>query len=155
MLSLVLMASFAVPVLGATSQDVTVTATPSYISINNTPGSFDFALVTEGGTPNTTTSWFSVTNDSTVNINASVGSNGWSGTTAWTYGASAPDTGQLKASDGDGLYDVTVPSGSSALLHTTVVAGTDFTWELQLDCPSTFSHGAEQTTTVTISAAAS
>jgi len=154
-LALVLTLSLGIPALAATSDDVTVTATPSYISISNLPATFDFATVDESGTPNTTTGWFTITNDSTVNITVSIGCNGWSGTTPWTYGIAAPDTGQLKASDNDGLYNVTVPSGSTAELHTTGTPGTNVLWELQLDCPTTFSHGYEQTTTVTVSAAAS
>lgn len=154
-LALVLVLSLAMPVLAATSDDVTVTATPSYISIDNDPAVFDFATVDESGTPNTTTGWFTITNDSTVNITVSIGCNGWSGTTPWTYGAAGADTGQLKASDNDGLYDVTVPNGSTAELHTTGTPGTNVQWELQLDCPTSFTHGYEQTTTVTVSAAAS
>ncbi len=154
-LALVLTLSLAMPVLAETSAEVTVTATPSYISITNLPASFDFATVDESGTPNTTTGWFTITNDSTVNITVSIGCNGWSGTSSWTYGASGADTGQLKASDNDGAYDVVVPNGSTAELHTTGAPGTNVSWELQLDCPTTFSHGYEQTTTVTVSAAAS
>ena len=150
-----LVLSLGVPILAATSDEVTVTATPSYVSISNLPVSFDFATVAESGTPNTTTGWFTVTNDSTVNITVSIGCDGWSGTTAWTYGVAGADTGQLKASDNDGVYDVTVPNGSTAELHTTVTSGTNVQWELQLNCPTSFSHGAEQTTTVTVSAAAS
>ncbi len=154
-LAVMLALSLGIPVLALTSDDVTVTATPSYISIDNNPAIFDFAMVDESGTPNTTTGWFTITNDSTVNITISIGCNGWSGTTPWTYGIAGADTGQLKASDNDGLYDVTVPSGSTAALHTTGTPGTNVLWELQLDAPTSFSHGYEQTTTVTVSAAAS
>ena len=154
-LVVVLVLSLGIPVLAATSDTVTVTATPSYISIANAPGTFDFAVVVESATPNTTTGWFTITNGSTVNITVSIGSNGWSGTSSWTWGVAGADTGQLKASDNDGLYDVTVPSGSSTALSTTSTPGDDVLWELQLDCPTSFSHGYEQTTTVTVSAAAS
>ncbi len=61
---------------------------------------------------------------------------------------------QLKASDNDGAYDVTVPNGSTSTLHTTSTPGANVDWELQLDCPTSFTHGYEQTTTVTVSAAA-
>jgi len=154
-LSLILLLSFAVPVLAETSQDVTVTATPSYISIANAPNSFDFGEVDASSTPDTTTGWFTVTNSSSVDITVSIGCNGWSGTSSWTYGAPGADTGELDASDDDGAYDVSVPNGSTAVLHTTVTPGANFNWELQLDAPTSFTHGHEQTTTVTISAAAS
>ena len=155
LVALVLLLGTAIPVFAATSDDVTVTATPSYISMTSAPTSFDFGTIAESATPNTTTGWFTVTNDSTVNIVLSIGCNGWSGTSSWTYGASGADTGQLRASDDDGAYDVVVPNGSTAELHTTSTPGDDVSWELQLDCPSTFSHGYEQTTTVTVSIAAS
>jgi len=154
-LALVLILSLGIPALAATDADVTVTATPSYISIANAPGTFDFATVDEEGTPDTGTGHFTVTNDSTVNITLSIVCDGWAGTTSWTYGASAPDTGQLKASDNDGLYDVTVDDVTPAVLSTTSTPGDDILWELQLECPTTFSHGYEQTTIVTVSAAAS
>ena len=59
--------------IAATSQDVTVTATPSFISISNSPGSYDFGLITESGTPNTGTGYFTVTNTSTVATDINIG----------------------------------------------------------------------------------
>ena len=154
-LAIVLVLSLGIPVLALTSADVTVTATPSYISITNAPGDFDFATVDESSTPDTTTSYFTITNDSTVNITVSIVCVGWAGTTPWTYGAAGADTGQLKTSDGDGAYDVIVDDVTPITLSTTSTPGDDVLWELQLECPTTFSHGYEQTTTVTVSAAAS
>jgi hypothetical protein len=148
--------------IAATSQDVTVTATPSFISISNTPGSYDFGLISESGTPNTGTGHFTVTNTSTVDTDISIGCDGWSGgASPWTYGASAADTARLLASatqggtggsGGAGSYDVTAPSGSTALLCDGLTASTGFAWELQLEAPSSFGHGDQQTTTVTITA---
>jgi len=150
--------------LAATSQDVTVTATPSFISIGNSPGSYDFGLIIESGTPNTGTGYFTVSNNSTVATDINIGCNGWSGgSTPWTYGASGADTGRLLSSatqggaggsTGAGNYDVAVPNGSTALLCDALAATTGFAWELQLEAPSSFGHGDEQTTTVTITAVA-
>lgn len=142
--------------LAATSQNVTVTATPTFISITNdsaTGNNFDFGVIAASSTPDTTEDYFTVTNDSTVNIDVSIVCDGWAGTTAWTYGAANPDTARLNASDGDAAYNVVVDDTTPATLHTTATAGADFTWELQLETPTSFSHGAQQTTTVTISAA--
>ena len=143
-----------VPVSGAfaaTSQNVTVTATPSYVSIANSPGLFDFAGVAAGVDEDTTTGYFTITNTSGVTIDITIVCNGW---TSWTYGPAGADTGELQASDGDGAYDVTVDDSTPAALASGVSAGTPVDWELQLDTPSSFSHGDEQTTTVTVSAAA-
>ena len=104
-----------------------------------------------------------MTNTSTVATDINIGCNGWSGTTSWTYGAAGADTAQLNSSatqggaggsGGAGLYDVTVPNGSTALLCDALAATTDFAWELELETPNSFSHGDQQTTTVTITAAA-
>ena len=154
-LALVMALSLGVSTLAAPSDTVIVTATPSYISISNSPATFDFATVDEGTTPSTTIGYFTITNDSSVNITVSIGCDGWSGTMSWTYGEASANTGQLKASDNDGLYDVTVPNGSTVTLHTTVTPGTNIQWELQLQCPISFSHGYEQSTIVTILATAS
>jgi hypothetical protein len=143
--------------LAATTADVTVTATPSFVSISNSPSSYDFGAVTEDTDEDTGTSYFSVTNDSSVNITVTIQcTSTWDsgGGSDWTYGAPGADQAQLKASDGDGAYDVTVPTGSAATLHTTSTAGEDFTWELQLDAPTSFSFGDAQQSTVTISASA-
>lgn len=152
-----------VPVSGAlaATDTVTVTATPSYVSISNSSGSFDFGVIIESSTPNTTTGYFTVTNNSTVTIDLTIGCSGWSGTTAWTYGAAGADAGQLKASStnggtggstGAGNYDLTVPSGSSVLMCDDLSSGTNPAWELQLDAPTSFNHGYQQTTTVTLTA---
>jgi hypothetical protein len=160
---IVLLLGTAVPAMAATSQNVTVTATPSFISITNSPGTFDFGVISESSTPNTTTGYFGVTNDSTVAIDVNIGCDGWSGTTPWTYGAAGTDTGQLNASatnggvggsTGAGNYDVTVPDGSTALLCDALAATTDFDWELELEAPASFTHGDQQTTVVTITAVA-
>ena len=138
-----------------TSQEVTVTATPTYIAITNAPGTYDFGVITASGTPNTGTGHFTITNGSSVTINVTIVCNGWSGAgNSWTYGAAGADTAQLKASDGDGAYDVTVDDTTPAALASNVGAGTNPDWELQLDTPTSFSFGDEQTTTVTVTASA-
>ena len=141
--------------LADTSQQVTVTATPSYIAISNAPGTYDFSVITAGGTPNTGTGHFTITNNSSITINITIVCNGWSGAgNSWTYGAAGADTAQLKASDGDGAYDVTVDDTTPAALASSVGVSTNPTWELQLDAPTSFTYGDEQTTTVTVTASA-
>jgi hypothetical protein len=156
---LIALALVVIPVgtaLAATTADVTVTATPSFISITNAPSTYDFGVITAGVDEDTGTSYFTVTNDSSVNITVTIQCTTWEGgDNDWIYGAPAANTAQLKASDGDGLYDVTVLTGSAVNLHTTGTAGDDFTWELQLDAPTSFTFGNQQTSTVTISAGAS
>jgi hypothetical protein len=150
--------------LAATSAEVTVTATPgSFIGISCDQTSYDFGDISANSTPDTTTGWATITNSSSVVIDITIGSDGWSGTTAWTYGASGADTAQLNASatfggsagsSGAGAYDVTIPSGSTALLCDDLAVGNNPAWEMQLDAPSSFTHGYTQTTHVTLTAAA-
>lgn len=163
LLTLVLLLSMPSPVFAATSQDVTVTGTPSFIAISNSPGSFDFLTLTEDTDEQTSNGYFTITNSSSVNIDLNIQSDNWSGVTAWTYGVPAEDTGQLKASSanggvggstGAGNFDITILVGSDTLLCDNVTTVTNPTWELQIDVASTFTHGDEQTNTITITAVA-
>jgi hypothetical protein len=150
--------------LAETSQDVTVTATPSFISIANLPSSWGIGTVSEGSTNNTGIDFFTITNTSSVNISISVNCTDWSGgATPWTYGAPGVNTANLTASSGNstgggstgaGNYDIDVPAGPSVLLIDAVPVSVNPNWELQLNAPTSFTHGDEQTTIVTITAAA-
>jgi hypothetical protein len=154
---LIALALVVIPVgsaLAATTADVTVTATPTFISITNSPSSYDFGVVAESSTPNTGETNFTITNSSSVAIDTTIKCNGW-GTPPdkWSYGPSGPDTGQLNASNGSGGFTISVPvDPTTAALHSNVAVGNNPQWGLQLTAPSSFSFGAQQTTTVTISA---
>lgn len=161
--TLVFLLSMSVPTFAATSQDVTVTGTPSFISISNSPGSFDFQTLAENTDEQTSNGYFTVTNSSSVNIDLNIQCDNWTGVTSWTYGAPGEDQGQLKASSanggvggstGAGNFDIAILVGSDTLLCDNVTAVTNPTWELQIDVASTFTHGDEQTNTVTIIAVA-
>ena len=164
LLGLLLAAMPVAQVSAATTQTVTVTATPTYVSISNTQTTYDFGVIAASSTLNTGSAWSTVTNDGSVAADITIESNGWSGGTGWTYGSAAADTGQLKASGtnggvggtgGAGLYDITIPSGSSTLLIDDLAASGSSAWEMQLDAPTSFTFGDQQTTTVTLTASAS
>lgn len=148
----------------ATSQDVSVNATPAFMSISNAPSSYDFGVISENSSENTTNGYFTITNSSTVNIDLNIQCNGWSSTgSAWTYNDPASDTANLDASSGDGgvggstgagAWDISILNGSNTLICDNVTTATNPTWEIQLDTPTEFTHGDEQTTTVTIAAIA-
>jgi hypothetical protein len=98
----------------------------------------------------TGTGYFTITNASTVDMDVNIKCTAW---TSWTYGAPGADQGQLKASDGDGAYDVTIVAiNTDYLLMSAVGTGVDPDWELQLDAPTSFTNVDVQTTTVTITA---
>lgn len=149
-------------VYSATTQDVTVNATPAYITISNSPATFNFGTVAEGSTDNTTDDYFTITNGSSVNIDVSVNCTGWSsGGSAWTYGNPGSNTGNLDCSSGEGGtggstgsgdYDISILDSGDTLLCDNVTTVTSPQWELELDAPSTFTHGDEQEITVTLTA---
>jgi hypothetical protein len=139
--------------LAATTADVEVTATPGFVSITNSPSTFDFGVITQGSVTNTTDGEFTITNASTVAMDIFIQCNGWSGgATPWTYGAPAADTGNLTSSNGTGLHDIPVLDGSDTLLHNAVAVASNPTWELQLNAPTSFSFVDPQSSNVTITA---
>lgn len=141
-------------VLAANPEQVTITATPDFLGIENTPSSFDFDTVTADTDEATGEANFTLTNVSNVEIDTTIGCNGWSGTLTWTYGPSAQDTGQLSFGTGGG-YNTVVPSGSTVAFVSDMAAYATQDWGLELDAPLSFTHGYVQTTTVTITATAS
>lgn len=143
-----------VAVLGATSATVTVNATPQFVSISLNDTTHAFGVVAASATPNTGTAHFGITNASTIITDNTIVANGWTGGTGWTWGAAGADTGRLKASDGDGAYDVTVDETTPIALKNAVAATTNWAFELQLEAPSSFTFGDIQETTVTIAASA-
>lgn len=143
------------PALAATTGIVTINATPSFISISINTVVFDFSTVTAGVDEDTTTGYFGITNGSTVITSTTIVSNDWqSGGTKWTWGAPAADTAQMKASDGDGAYDVTIDEVTPVALASATAATTDWVFELQIDAASSYTHGDAQGTTITLSCTA-
>lgn len=147
-----------VPAMADTSQDVTVTATPTYISIANTPTSYDFGVVAASSTPATTSGYFSIDSTSTVitNIAIAVTTTSWSGGVGWTHSDTATagaDTAGLQAGTG-GTNDIIVKNASPNNLVSSLAADTDYSWNLQLIAPTSFSDGAEKTIIVRLTATA-
>lgn len=152
---LAMLFTFSVPVFGATTATVTINATPEFISISLNNTTFDFGTVTADTDEQTGTGYFGITNTSTVTTDNTIVSNDWQSTgTPWTWGAPAADTAQLKASDGDGAFDVTVDEVTPAALKSGVGATTNWVFEIQIDAASSYTHGDAQGTTVTVSASA-
>jgi len=158
----------AIPNTSATEEwrALTVVIAP-LTDISNLPSTKDFGVVAASSTPNTGNAYFTITNSSTVTIDIYIKCDGWSpttGTNSWTYGSPiGADQGFLEASSadggvggsqGEGLYDVEILNGIDTLLCDDVAITTNPTWELQLNAPSSFTHGDEQQTIVTLTATA-
>jgi len=147
------------PAFAINTADVTVNATPEYLSISVSPTTYAFGFVAESATPSTTTSYFTITNGSSVATNntVSVTSATWTGGTPWTHSDTATpnaDTVGLKANKGGtwGTGDVIVKFTSSLSLAASQAATTDWSFGLKLLAPTSFSDGALKTNTVRITA---
>lgn len=147
--------AFVAPMSAATTQDVTVTATPTFVSISNSPNSFDFGSVAASTDENTGTDYFTITNTSTVAIDVDIRAvSGWEGgATDWTYGAAGEDTAKLAASAGTGSYAVDIAAVDTDYeLIDSLGATTNDSWELKLVAPTSFTFGTEQSITVRLTA---
>jgi len=142
--------------LGATTQGITIDATPSFITIALNTSSYDFGVVVADTDNDTATGLFGVTDSSTVIVNTTIQCNStWSGGAGWTWGAAAEDTGKILASNGTGAFDVDIAATETEYeLNISDVPGADFVFELRLDTPSTFTFGDAQTCQLKLTAAA-
>lgn len=160
MVALVAMLSLAfmpATVSAATTQGVTINATPTYISIALNVSVFNFSMVVANTDENTTIAYFGVTDSSTVTINTTIQCNStWEGgSDDWTWGAAAANTGLIKASNGTGAYDVTITALATEYeLNISDAAGADFVFELELDAPSSFTFGNAQSCQLKLTATA-
>ena len=153
---------FPVVALATTTADVTVTSTPSYIGIAVSPTTYDFGVVVESATPYSTTSYFTITNTSSIATNQSIGVTGstWTGGTVWTHSDTATagaDIVGLKSNKGGtwGTGDVIVKYASPNNIAAAQAANTNYSFGLKQYVPTSFSDGVQKSNTVRITAVAS
>jgi len=137
--------------LAETTDTVVISATPTFISISITPVDHDFGVIVTSSVDNTTQGCFTVVNSATVATNNTIVSNGWSGTSSWTWGAPAVDTGRIVCSNNTDAFDITIDNSTPIALATNIGALTNWTFEVGIRGPTSFTYGAEQTTTLTVS----
>ena len=162
-----------VPASGAlalTSQNVTITATPSYLSISNDPATWVMGNVSESTvywsndvepvtTVNGTTDCnYTVTNDGSVTANISITGNNFTGGTPWTLAASTGSNQVILKAAIDGAAVeagfVTLLDGAENLAFVSSLAGSGTTkWLLKLET-GTFADTAAKSGTVTLTATA-
>lgn len=163
MLVAILLVFIPVVSVGAQSTaDVTVNATPAYISITVAPTAYSFGVVTESAVTNTTTDYFTVTNTGTTvttNNTISVNASSWqSAGTGWTHSDTATagaNTVGLEANKGGswGSGDVVVQYTTPQILAQDQAASTNWDFGLQLRAPTSFTDGQTNTILVTVTAA--
>lgn len=163
-LILVIMTLLVAPLSAAalTTADVTVTATPSFIAITVDPTSYDFGPVVVSDTPSTITSYFTITNTSSVQTDQDIRVTGatWAGGVTWAHddtAAPGADTVGLKANKGGawGVGDVIVKANAAFnYIAENQAATTNYSFGLKMWTPTSFGDGVQKSNTVRVTAAA-
>ena len=145
----------------ATTADVSVTATPSYVAIADNTTTVAFGAVVASSTSNTSTSYVGITNTSSVQTDQTIAvtTSNWTGGVEWTHDDTATagvDTAGLVSNRGGtwGTGDVIVKYASPNYIYENCPATTDYDYGLSLVAPTEFGDGVEKAITVRITAAA-
>ncbi len=149
-------------VLALTTADITVTATPSFISISINGSPYDFSAVTESSNTTTASNHFMITNASTIQTDMTIAVTGanWTGGEGWIHSDTATrgvSTVGLVANQ-EGTWDASpeIIVKFAAVLNyikENAVALTNYSFGLRLLAPSTFHDGDQKTNVVRITAA--
>lgn len=150
---------WASPALAATTADVTVTASPSYISIAATNTTYDFGAVIESSVTNTATAYFPIVNSCSVQSDQTISAvtGNWTGGTEWIHSDTATAgivTAGLSANQEGawGVGDIIVKNAAPNFIAENQAATTNYSFGLQLYAPTVFHDGAQKTMVVRISA---
>ena len=152
----------ATPVFALTTADVTVNATPNYVSISVSPTVYAFGAVNTATAYNTTTNYFTVTNGSNIVTNTTIKVTGdWTsagvGWTASDTGAGGVNTAGLFAYSPDTTKWDCIVKKSAAFnnLVASKAATTNYDFGLGLNTPTSFTDGQINTNVVRLTMAAS
>jgi ABC-type transport system substrate-binding protein len=145
----------------ATTAQVVITATLSYIAITNAPTTWAPAAVAAGGTVATADDYFVITNTSTTitDISLVLSSDNFTGGGQTWLSASNGVPGSmivgLSAGIAPATYDkVITTSATPVILITSLATLTNDSWHMKLRAPTVYIDGAAKVGTVTITAAA-
>lgn len=143
----------------ATTADVTVNATPSYISISVNLSTYAFGVVSTSTNYSTPQAQFNITNASSVQTDQtiSVTSTNWTGGAEWYHSESGTPgdvTAALYASKNTGVYNIIVKNAAPNDISTNQEAGGSYLFELRMCSPTVFSDGVVKQIVVRVSAAA-
>jgi len=168
---IVLAVSSVMPVMAATTQDVTITATPTYIALTNSEATWAVGVVTastaywwtaDDNAPDpepfeaadmksTITNTGSVAEDIDIKVAAFTGGDGWAISTD-----DSPAEGEISIRAGvTGTTNeagmVQVITTDNELTGSLAAAGT-IKWCMEMETPASFTDGAEKTGVVTLTA---
>jgi len=162
---LALVAVLVVPqvAIADTSVEVVVTATPEFISIDNSVATFSAGVLTEGQVAQWDASSASiVTNDGSVSVDISIqGTDMDNGTDTWDLaadGTAGSMTYAMRAdSEESGVFGIIIKPSAPDNLTDTLATSALLTWSMDLTAPATYNHttAAEMSGTVTLTASKS
>lgn len=156
-MAIVILSMVAMPVLGATTADVTISAQGKYVSFSCNASDYDFGLVDTSSTTNTTGTWALFTNTSSISTNTSVRmlADTWTSSgTGWTHSDSAAgaNTAAVKAnSSNDTTWGTNVFVKYNAPfneIQSDVEANSNFLSGLSLLAPTSLDDGYANNNTV-------
>jgi hypothetical protein len=154
--------AYAINSAGTGYGDTVQVTTSDYIGAGISPTSYNFTIVATTSTPYTTTSYFTLTNNSSVQTDQtiSVTTSTWSGGIGWTHSDNCTadaDTAGLKANVGGtwGIGDIIVKYSSPDYIYDNCPAYTNYNFGLKLWAPTSISDGIEKSIIVRITIVAS
>ena len=129
----------------ANTANVTVNATPAYISVSVNQSTYAFGVIAESSVTNTTGAYFGITNDSTIQTDQTIGvtSTNWTGGAEWNHSETcAPNvaTAGMKAQR-VGQSWVIVKNSSPNYIYENCAASTNYSFDLSLHAPTSFTDG--------------
>jgi len=136
-------------------------ATAPVPDISVSPTSKDFGIVATSSTPYTTTTYFTIDNNSTMQTDQtiSVTTATWSGGVGWTHSDTCEpgvNTAGLKAARGGnwGDADIIIKYDTPNYIYENCPATTDYSFGLKLIAPTSFTDGVQKQIIVRITAVA-
>ena len=137
--------------MAATTADVTITASPTYIAITNTPNNYDFGVVLAGTNKSSLSTQFTANNTGNVASNVSIAAiltaGNWSGGQGWIHsntGTPGADQAGLIAGLSGWVGNVTV-SSTAAWFMNGLAAATTQQWGVEIQSPTSFGDGTQKT----------
>lgn len=136
--------------LAATTADVDIDATPTYIAMTNTPAVWHLGIIAASTNYSTANNYFTANNTGSVpsDISLLVTTANWTGGVGWIHSNTAApgvDTVGLTAYTAGG--NVTIKT-TAMDLKTDLAAATTETWGMMLISPTSFSDGELKTVKV-------
>lgn len=140
--------------MAATTADVTITATPTYIAITNAPSTWALGTIAaSSATPTANDSYFTASNNGSVtsNITLLVTTANWTGGVGWIHSntnTTAADTvGLAYGTEGSGTDQYILKTTAENLI--TGLAAANYTrWGMKVYAPTSFGDGAQKSVIV-------